>query len=96
VWGISQSPIGKGTLGTQGESNIFRAFEGIVGAGVWGDTNGIAGNHAGVVGTSDDAIGVGAHTNGTDAQHCMFRTIPPPRRRCGSTPSVAAWAASAS
>jgi hypothetical protein len=67
VWGISQSPAGMGTLGTQGESVIFKAFEGVVGAGVWGDTNGTGGNHVGVVGTSDDAIGVGAHTNGNAA-----------------------------
>ena len=67
VWGSSQSPIGIGTLGDQGESGIFHAFEGVVGAGVWGDTNGVGGNHVGVVGTSDDAIGVGAHTKGNDA-----------------------------
>jgi hypothetical protein len=67
VRGSSQSPIGIGTLGNQGQSGIFHAFEGVVGAGVWGDTNGTGGNHVGVVGTSDDAIGVGAHTNGTAA-----------------------------
>ncbi len=67
VWGISQSPAGMGTLGTQGESGIFKAFEGVVGAGVWGDTNGTGGNHVGVVGTSDAGIGVGAHTNGNAA-----------------------------
>jgi hypothetical protein len=67
VWGISQSPVGIGTLGNQGQSGIFHTFEGVVGAGVWGDTNATDGNHAGVVGTSDDAIGVGAHTNGTGA-----------------------------
>jgi hypothetical protein len=67
VWGISQSPAGMGTLGTQGESGIFKAFEGVVGAGVWGDTNGAGGNHVGVVGTSDAGIGVGAHTNGNAA-----------------------------
>jgi hypothetical protein len=67
VWGSSQSPVGIGTLGDQGESGIFHAFEGVVGAGVWGDTNGSGGNHVGVVGTSDQGIGVGAHTNGNSA-----------------------------
>lgn len=62
VWGTSQSPVGVGTLGNQGQSGIFHEFEGVVGAGVWGDTNGVGGDHAGVVGTSDDGIGVGAHT----------------------------------
>jgi hypothetical protein len=55
-------------LENQGQSGIFHAFEGMVGSGVWGDTNGTGGNHVGVVvGTSDDAFGVGAHTNGNAA-----------------------------
>jgi len=67
VWGSTQSPVGIGTLGDHGESGIFLKFEGIVGAGVWGDNNGTGGDEAGVVGTADDAIGVGAHTNGADS-----------------------------
>src|SRR5271169_1612627 len=64
VWGSTQSPVGIGSLGDHGESSIFLAFEGVVGAGVWGDTNGTGGGQVGVVGTADNAIGVGAHNNG--------------------------------
>lgn len=67
VWGSTQSPIGIGTLGDHGESGTFLKFEGIDGAGVWGDTTGTGGDQVGVVGTADDAIGVGAHTNGADS-----------------------------
>ena len=96
VRGSSQSPIGIGTLGNQGQSGIFTTFEGVVGAGVWGDTNAIGGNHVGVVGTSDDAIGVGRTPKAMPQQHFMSRTTPLPPPRCCSTPSAAAWAGNVS
>jgi hypothetical protein len=62
---FSASSIGIGALGQQlASSGIFSAFLGRIGAGVWGDSAGTGGNQVGVVGTADDAIGVGAHTNG--------------------------------
>ena len=64
--GSTASTIGIGAFGHElGGSGILNAFLGAVGAGVWGDSGGIGGGQVGVVGTADDAIGVGAHTNGS-------------------------------
>jgi hypothetical protein len=65
VWGVTRSPIGIGTPGNNGESGTSVAFEGVVGAGVWGDNSGTGGGEVGVVGTADNAIGVGARNNGS-------------------------------